>query len=130
MAQTLTVNQFETTVNNILADFKDAVNADVEQVTRQVSKEAVRNVKANIDTAGIKGTGAYKNSIKSRVTEKSVNRSSSVIYAEAPHYRLTHLLEHGHAKVNGGRTNAFPHWSEAERKAITDFEKRLREAIE
>lgn len=129
MARALSVLEFESAVNSILQNYKDAINADVQAVTKQVSKEAAKNVQRNIDAAGIKGKGAYKESIKSRLTEKGATYSKSVIYAEKPHYRLTHLLEFGHAKVNGGRTRAFPHWEKAEQKAIRDFEKALTEAI-
>ena len=126
MAQTITVLDFESTINSILAEYKDVINADVATATKQVAREAVRNVQAKAPTR----TGAYKSSIRSRVEEKGGNYAKSVVYAEDPHYRLTHLLEHGHAKVNGGRTRAFPHWAEAEQTAINDFEKKLREAIE
>lgn len=126
MAQTITVLDFESTINSILAEYKDVINADVATATKQVAREAVRNVQAKAPTR----TGAYKSSISSRVEEKGGNYVKSVVYAKDPHYRLTHLLEHGHAKLNGGRTRAFPHWAEAEQTAINDFEKKLREAIE
>ena len=126
MAQTITVLDFESTINSILAEYKDVINADVATATKQVAREAVRNVKAKAPTR----TGVYKSSISSRVEEKGGNYAKSVVYAKDPHYRLTHLLEFGHAKVNGGRTRAFPHWAQAEQTAINDFEKKLREAIE
>lgn len=126
MAQTITVLDFESTINSILAEYKDVINADVATATKQVAREAVRNVQAKAPAR----TGAYKSSISSRVEEKGGNYAKSVVYAKDPHYRLTHLLEFGHAKVNGGRTKAFPHWAEAEQTAINDFEKKLREAIE
>lgn len=126
MAQTITVLDFESTINSILAEYKDVINADVVTATKQVAREAVRNVQAKAPTR----TGAYKSSISSRVEEKGGNYAKSVVYAKDPHYRLTHLLEFGHAKVNGGRTKAFPHWAQAEQTAINDFEKKLREAIE
>lgn len=126
MAQTLTVDQFEASVNAILAEYRDAVNADVAYVTKQVAKEAAENVKRGAPVR----SGSYKKSIAVRVLEKSENRAKSVVYAKPPKHRLAHLLEFGHAKVNGGRTNAFPHWTQAEQQAVRDYEKRLREAIE
>lgn len=43
----------------------------------------------------------------------------------AKHYRLTHLLEFGHAKQNGGRTRAFPHIAEVNDWAQEEVEKRM-----
>lgn len=44
-------------------------------------------------------------------------------------YRLTHLLEKGHAKVGGGRTQAFPHIApvadDCENKLVENIRKRI-----
>lgn len=131
MAKTLSVLEFESAINSILAEYKGLVDEDLEQVTKAVGKRTVQIVKANISSAGIKGTGDYKKSISVRNSKDNArNLRQSVVYANAPHYRLTHLLEYGHATVNGGRTRAFPHWAEADRQAIEEFETRLKEAIE
>lgn len=126
MAQTLPASEFENAVNAILAEYKDLIDVDVQKVTASVAREAARAVSASAPVQ----TGAYKKSIKAKATEKSTNKATSVVYAEAPQYRLTHLLEFGHAKVNGGRTTAYPHWEPAEQQAIRDYERKLREAIE
>lgn len=138
MAQTLRVEQFESAINAVLRQYKGLVDADVEAVTKEVGRRAVQNVKANIGAAHINGT-AYRNSISVRNSRDGANLRKAVIYSKAPHYRLTHLLEFGHAVVLAGgrtpgpgkmtRTKARPHWSAAEREAIAEFETRLKEAI-
>ena len=42
---------------------------------------------------------------------------------------LTHLLENGHAKVNGGRTRAFPHWKYSDEYIKKELPKRIQKKI-
>lgn len=139
MAQSVPVNDFANAVNEILAEYSEIVDADVKTIVREVSKQAAKEVRSNIKTSGIKGTGAYKSSIRQKATDEGARKTSAVIYSKAPYYRLTHLLEYGHAVVvAGGRTpsrgktqtDAFPHWTEAERNAVSAVERKLREALE
>ena len=130
MAKGYTVEEFSLAINEAMKEFQQSVDYDIIYVTQKVANEAVENVKRNIKTSGIRGTGKYRSSIKARNIKDSPLSKKSVVYAGDPHYRLTHLLEHGHAKLNGGRTRAFEHWGPAEKKAIDDFISDLREAIE
>ena len=125
-----TVEQFSLAVMEAMKEFQQSVDYDLVYVTQKVAHQAAKNVQANITESGVGGTGQYKKSIKARKIKDSPLSKKSVVYAGKPHYRLTHLLEHGHAKLNGGRTRAFAHWEPAEQKAIDDFIKELREAIE
>ncbi len=50
-------------------------------------------------------------------------------YVKAPDYRLTHLLVHGHATRNGGRTKADPFLQNALDKVLPEYEESIREAV-
>ena len=130
MAQSLTVEEFSLAINEALKEFAGAVDYDIKYVTEKVAQRAKENVVRNIKTSGIKGTGKYRKSIAVRDLKGGLLVKKKLIYAKSPHSRLTHLLEYGHAKRNGGRTRAFAHWEPAEREAIDDFMKELREALE
>lgn len=129
MAKSLTVEEFSLAINAAMQEFKGAVDYDIWYVTEKVANRAKENVVQGIKTSGIKGTGKYRKSIAVRDMKSKSLSKKKVIYAKKPNYRLTHLLEFGHAKISGGRTKAFSHWEPAERQAIDDFMSELREAL-
>ena len=45
-------------------------------------------------------------------------------------YRITHLLEYGHASRNGGRVKAYPHIEKISNVASAEFERRVKEIAE
>lgn len=106
-------------LNNFASLCDDEITKAAEDGAK-VGKEIVKSAGGYKDD-----TGAYRKSISVRKNGKGY-----VIYAKSPHYRLTHLLERGHAKAGGGRTRAFPHWAPGEKVATTEFEKSLRRRIE
>lgn len=74
-------------------------------------------------------TGAYRKAIASRPTTRTSSELVMTWYVKAPHYRLSHLLEFGHATRNGGRTIAYGFIGKAEKKAVKQFQKEVEEAI-
>lgn len=49
--------------------------------------------------------------------------------AKAPHHRLTHLLVHGHATPNGGRTRKNPFLENALDKVLPEYEREVEEVL-
>ena len=102
----------------------DGLADAVMQELEEYNKLSAETVKKAVDKAGrsvrdqIKGsapvrTGKYARSWTSRKTKETATALQVTVYSPS-RYMLAHLLEHGHAKRNGGRTRAFPHIAPAE----------------
>lgn len=74
-------------------------------------------------------TGNYRKSLKLKKTYEDDYTKNITWYASGKEYRLTHLLEKGHATRNGGRTRAFPHIKYGDEYAKSELPKRIKEAI-
>lgn len=104
-----------------------------ENITQEVKKSARKNMRVMVKETKAQrykqDTGAYRKAISSKTLKETVNGLSMLWYVKAPHYRLTHLLEYGHATRSGGRTIAYNFVGKAEKKAVKQFEKDVEEAI-
>lgn len=89
-------------------------------------KKLVKMTKA---TAPKGERGNFKRSIAGKCLKRSKRGSTYVWYVKPPDHRLTHLLVHGHAKKNGGRTKANPFLKNALDVVLTEYEKAAEEAI-
>lgn len=98
----------------------------VDEAGRQSMKKLVELTKAS---APVGDRGKFRKSITSQ--EFPGPRGTTFVWgAKAPHHRLTHLVVHGHAKVNGGRTRGNPFLENAMATVLPEYEKAVREAIE
>lgn len=106
-------------------------NNTLESVKRAVIETAKETAVELRETAPVGQTGDYAQSWTYRRDPdlRGAWRYSMVVYSKKPDYRLTHLLEHGHAKVNGGRVSSKPHIKKAELRAIERLDQKLRKNI-
>ena len=103
----------------------DLANDVVNKVVDKVADETVSGLKSSSP----KKSGKYASGWTKKDQQMATRSKSSVVWNEK-HYRLTHLLEFGHATVNGGRVAAKPHIAAVEQKAIKNFEDEIRKGIE
>ena len=98
----------------------------VNNLTEKAAKDLVKKTKA---TAPRGHRGDFRRNIASKELEKGRNGSTHVWYVKGPDYRLTHLLVHGHATRDGGRTKADPFLANALAEVLPDYEKAVEEAV-
>lgn len=96
---------------NQLQRYSRQVEEEVEELSKETAKALVQELKRTSP----KKSGDYKKGWRS----KKVGRKYVVF--NKTEYRLTHLLEHGHAKRGGGRVEAKVHIAPAEERAISTF---------
>lgn len=124
MVKKINPNDLTLTISAMLSEYADDVIDDVKEAVDDVAKEAQKIVKSR---APVK-TGKYKRSIKVKTSYESLTELRKTIYSNG-NSGLTHLLENGHAKVNGGRTRAFPHWKYGDEYIKKELPKRIQKKI-
>lgn len=123
------VDKFAEAIMEALSEYGDYIDQTVVKNAVHKTAEETAEIVAAAAPVRKSGGGAYKGSITAGVPKRSGRKHTETVYADAPHYRLTHLLERPHATRNGGRTRAFPHWSTGEDGIIPRFIKNLKELL-
>lgn len=104
-----------------LADYSQDLTDGVKKEVKQVAKDVVTELKQTSP----RNSGDYAKGWKSRVEYESPEDIRVRVYnSKKP--QLTHLLENGHAKQNGGRVNGIPHIGPAEQRAEDSLEGKVK----
>ena len=101
----------------------------IERINDLSKKAASKLVKLTRATAPVGERGDFKKSISSKLSRPNRNGDIYAWYVKAPNYRLTHLLVHGHATRDGGRTKADPFLHNAVNEVLPEYEKNVEEAL-
>ena len=115
----------------IIGEALDAYESEVETALQRAVDQTAAKTDAEIrrHITFHERTGEYVRAFQFK-RGKAKGKYSKTWHVAAPYYRLTHLLEDGHASRDGTRTRAFPHiqyGAELARKNLPEFfEKELR----
>lgn len=74
-------------------------------------------------------TGDFKKSLASKEISVAHGMKNYILYAQAPHYRIFHLLVHGHAKKGGGRVSGNSFLQNAIDEVLPEYEQQVEEAL-
>lgn len=127
MAKTIKPDQFAAAISQNLELYSKDVQEKVDAAGRRAMKRIVQITKDTAPIGNRKG-GNFVTSIASKET-KAPRGNRFVWYVKAPNHRLTHLLVHGHEKVNGGRVAGNPFLQNALDKVLPEYEQEVEEAV-
>lgn len=102
-----------------LTMYHQDVTDRVDRISEASTKQLVKLTRA---TAPVGARGSFRKNISSKRLVKRKTGSTYVWYVKAPDHRLTHLLAHGHATKDGGRTKADPFLQNAVDQVLPEYE--------
>jgi len=107
--QRVSIDQLSDAIMEGLNEYADLAADSVKKAV----KKAGDTVKKDINSSAPVRTGKYARSWQAKTTKETSQSLEVTVYSPS-RYMLAHLLEHGHAKRNGGRVRAIPHIAPAE----------------
>ena len=111
-------------ISQILGAYTKEVTEGIKEIAEAIGEDAVKELKSISPKRNRKYAGSWRTKV-----DKGNNFINIKVH-NAKYYRLTHLLEYGHATRSGGRTKAQPHIQPIEEKAnlrfITEVEALIR----
>ena len=124
MSDTVSVDQLADAINAALQEYATLAAEDM----KKCISDAGKTIRKEIRSHAPKESGQYGKSWRVKKMAEDSQTVEYIVYSPK-RYFLAHLLEHGHAKRNGGRVSARPHIAPAEEtgeeKLIQDLERAL-----
>ncbi len=114
-------------MQRVLTAYATDVKAAIEVAAKETADAIMKDLQVTSPKRK-KGGGEYRKGWK--VKKESKGGKTSYIVYNKTRYQITHLLEHGHAKRNGGRVPAILHIQPAEDKYLPDYMNKIERAIE
>lgn len=117
------MDELEKVIDQELGDYIKETTSTMREVVEEVTDSAV----ATLKLLSPRKTGKYARGWKSKTTSDSSTGLTKSIHNRTP--GLTHLLENGHAKQNGGRVEGRKHIEIVEKSAVKSLEDKLKQRL-
>ncbi len=123
-SQKVTIDNMAAAIMEGLEEYADLTAEEMKKAVRTAANTVKKEIEAN---APVK-SGAYAKSWATKKVSESSQALEMVVYSKN-RYQLAHLLEHGHAKRNGGRVSARTHIAPAEEAGLEKLESELKKGL-
>ena len=127
MSNTISIDKLADTVNKELTLYNQNVIDGIKKEAKKSMSQLVKDTKATAPVG--KRQKHYRDSIKSKKLAESDRDVSYLWYVNGPDYRLSHLLENGHALRNGGRVEGSHFIKNATDPILEQYIKAVEEVI-
>lgn len=119
-------NEIAKQVSALLLEYGDKINDEVDKILPSIVDNGVQELKRTSPRSNAKGKH-YADSWTKKEWKGSRSYRGYTVHNKK--FQLTHLLENGHAKQNGGRVEGRPHIAPAEQNMINELIEGVTEAV-
>lgn len=119
-------NEIAKQVSELLLKYGDKINDEMDKILPKIVDKGVQELKQTSPRSK-SGGKHYADQWTKKEWSGSRNYRGYTIHNKK--YQLTHLLENGHAKRNGGRVEGRPHIAPVEKEMIEDLIEGVTEAV-
>ena len=124
--QRVAIDQLAAAVDKVLEEYGEDVQKNMNDIVKDITKQGAKTLKSQARSA-VGGTGKYASGWTSESETGRVSAQGTIYNGSLP--GLTHLLEHGHANRNGGRTPGRVHIATVESALIKEFEQKVKSKL-
>lgn len=128
MANLIKIDELNDALTGVLEEYREEVTEDLKATTKDAMKELVKTTKGTAPV-GHKRSKHYKNSISSKKIHEDSYGLSMVWFVRGSDYRLSHLLNDGHALRDGGRWPGTNFIGDAIDKVVPEYIKATEEKL-
>lgn len=107
-----------------LREYSELADVAMKKAVRKTATSVKKEISANAP----KRTGKYAKSWATKKTKENSHTLEITVHSKN-RYQIAHLLEHGHAKRNGGRVPGKPHIAPAEENGAELLESLIKKGL-
>ena len=123
----ININSLSDAINQELTIYSQDIIDTIKSEAKSHMKDLVKQTKKTAPVGNRQKH--YRDSIKSKTPSENSREVSYTWYVEGSDYRLSHLLEKGHATRDGGRVEGTHFIQNASDPIVADFVEKVEEAI-
>jgi hypothetical protein len=125
------LEKLDTAIQKLLEEYATDIKDESDKLAKKLAQKASATLKSTSPRSTMRASWGKKHYADQWSVKQEIGRliSETKVYNKAPTYRLTHLLEYGHAKKSGGRVPGKPHIKPVEETIIRDFEAGVKKAV-